>query len=151
MLQLELKTQIFYLSRIFEILSDGYMLSVISFNETGIMGNTDLPFSTIDENLKTNLRLEKFEEVLNNIFTELYNHTKLFTSAPKVFEQKWNNDFVLKSIEETKNNILEYSLNKEVLIKMAYNLAEGDDIQVIEFVYESKQIKEVIFFQRWFH
>ena len=85
MFQPELKTQIFYLNRIFEILSDGYMLSVISFNETELKGDDDLPFSTIGDELKINVQLGELEGALNNIFTELYNHTKQFTSAPKIF------------------------------------------------------------------
>ena len=150
MIQHELKTQIFYLNRIFEILSNGYMLSVISFNETEINGNRNLPFSTISDDLKINLQLEELEGILNKVFTELYNHTKQFTSAPKIFTQDWNNEFVLKSIEETKKNILEYSKSKKMIIKTSHDLAK-DNYQVIEFIYESKQVKEVIFFQRWFH
>lgn len=150
MIQHELKTQIFYLNRIFEILSNGYMLSLISFNETEINGNKNLPFSTISDDLKINLQLEELEVILNKLFTELYNHTKQFTSAPKIFTQDWNNEFVLKSIEETKKNILEYSKSKKNIIKTSHDLAK-DDYQVIEFIYENKQVKEVIFFQRWFH
>ena len=127
-----------------------YMLSVISFNETELKGNENLPFSTIGDDLKINVQLEELEGILNNIFTELYNHTKQFTSAPKIFAQDWNNEFVLKSLEETKKNILEYSKSKEIIIKTSHNLAK-DDFQVIEFIYDGKQIKEVIFFQRWFH
>lgn len=151
MIQHDLKTQIFYLNRIFEILSDGYMLSIISFNETEFKGNSDLPFSTISDDLKISLQLEELEGILNKVFTELYNHTKQFTSAPKIFTQDWNNEFVLKSIEETKKNILEYSKSKKTIIKTSHDLAK-DDCQIIEFICESKQqVKAVIFFQRWFH
>ncbi len=150
MFQPELETQIYYLNRIFEILSDGYMLSVISFEETELKGNKNLSFTTIDDNLKVKLQLGELEGVLDNIFAELFNHTKQFTSSPKIFTQDSNTAFVLKSIEETKNNILEYSNNKEVIIKNSHDIF-SNDFQVIELIYVSKKIKEVIFFQRWFH
>ena len=150
MIQHDLKTQIFYLNRIFEILSDGYMLSIISFNETELKGNSDLPFSTISDDLKISLQLEELEGILNRVFTELYDHTKQFTSAPQIFTQDWNNEFVLKSIEETKKSILEYSKSKKTTIKTSHDLAK-DDSQVIEFICGSKQVKAVISFQRWFH
>lgn len=150
MLQAELKTQIFYLNRIFEILSDGYMFSVISFHETGLNGDEHLPFSMISDNQKRSVQWGELESILNSIFIELYNHTKQFTAAPKIFTQDWNNEFVLKSIEETKKNILEYLKGKDVIIKTSHKLTE-DDIQVIELIDEEKRNKEVIFFQRWFH
>ena len=150
MRQPELKTQIFYLNRIFEILSDGYMLSVISFHETGLNGDENLPFSIISDDQKRNVQQEQLEGILNSIFIELYNHTKQFTSAPQIFIQDWNNEFVLKSIGETQKNILEYIKSNEVIIKTSHHITE-DDIQVIELIDEEKQNKEVIFFQKWFH
>jgi hypothetical protein len=150
MLQPELKTQIYYLNRIFEILSDGYMLSGISFDRTELQGDENLPYSTIDDSLKVELQFGEFESVLNNIFAGLYNHAKQFTSSPKIFAQEWNNAYVLKSIEETKDNILEYSKSNDVVIKTSHDLV-NDHFQVVELIYDNKQIKEVIFFQKWFH
>ncbi len=150
MLKHELRTQIFYLNRIFEILSDGYMLSIISFNWTTLKGTDNLPFSTISDEKKINLQVEELEGVLDKIFIELYNHAKRFTSAPKIFAQDWNNDFVLMSIEETKNNILEYSMKKEIIIKATHDF-DNDGYIVIEFVYENEKRKEVIFFETHVH
>lgn len=150
MTNLEIETQIYYLNRIFEILSDGYMISIISFNSTEIKGEKEKPFTQINDDLKRITNSKELETLLDYIFSALYEHTKLFTTAPKTFSQTWNNDYILKSISETKNNILKYADNTQVVIKTAKDIT-NDHYQIIEFINSTERKKEVIFFQTWFH
>ena len=144
---LELKTQIFYLNRIFDILSDGFMISQISFNPDWLNNS---PFGEFNNELKIDLETKELDVILDKLFTQLYEHNKRFTSASKIFSQDWNNEFILKSIDETKNNILKHIMDKKITFKTYYDIIE-DDVQIIEFNYESKQMKDIIFFGKEFH
>lgn len=146
----ELKTQIFYLNRIFEILSDGYMVSVISFHRTKIQGETNIPFTKIEDKHKRNIQQNELEIILDCLFDELYEHSKQFALAPIIFNESWNNEYVLKSIIETKNNIIDHAKNNRRVIKTSNDIVK-DHFQVIEFVCENDKMKEVLFFQTWFH
>lgn len=150
MIRHELKTQIFYLNRMFEILSDGYMLSVISFHRTKIQGEPNIPFTQIDDKYKRNIQQSELKNILDYLFDELYKHSKQFTVAPIVFNQSWNNEYVLKSIAETKNNIIEQVKGNRKILKTSNDIVK-DHFQVIEFICENDKMKEVLFFQTWFH
>ncbi|WP_020534397.1 hypothetical protein [Lewinella cohaerens] len=150
MINYELKTQIFYLNRMFELLSNGYMFSVISFHKTEGQGDPNIPFTQINDKQKRNLQQVELEILLDLLFDELYKHSKQFALAPEIFNQSWNNEFVLKSITETKKNIIEYAVRNQRVIKTGNDIIK-DQFQVIEFVCENEKMKEVLFFQTWFH
>ena len=126
------------------------MLSVISLHKTESQGNPNFPFTQIDNKYKRNLQQSEFEIILDHLFDELYKHSKQFTSAPKIFSQSWNNEFVLKSIIETKKNIVEHAIKDQKTIRTSNDITK-DHFQVIEFVHKAEEMKEVLFFQMWFH
>lgn len=135
---LELKTQIFYLNRIFSILSDG-------FNVPSIIHNPDWfnPINEIKEEQKKDIDFKELDSLLDEVFEQLYDHNKLSTSAPKVFSQDWNNDFIIKTIEETKSNILA-NAEKASEIKTYFDLTK-DDFQVLELVSETQNEEKILF------
>ncbi len=146
----DIRTQIFYLDRIFKILSDGYNPSYIFMNSELDNGEVPNYIMKIDEDQKEIINKEDLEELLSDLLTQLYNHSKIFSSAPKIYTQNWNNDFVEKTIQEVKENIVKYILTNSTIIKTYHKLGEND-FQVIEFVNEKFNKKEAFVFITEFH
>lgn len=146
----KIKTQIFYLDRLFKILSDGYNSSYVTFYLKSELRDFPNPIYNVHEENKKLINTIDLKNLVNNLFEQFYNHCKLYNSAPKVFSQDWNNEFILKTIEETTKNILEYIIRNSKEIKTYFLIAE-DHYQVIEFCNEQYKRKEIIEFKTEFH